>query len=738
MAYTGYLIIQYIDDNPLSSTYGETWTERVQSDSCQEGGDDNWVLVSSECEMVTSGFTGRRINTYYNDLLNEYSSTTVSDSGCLESAATWNDEEIWVNSGDPFCELDEDGLYTGRGIQIQQQKNFNLLNYGQTREIEVTLPDCSGYTQPQWEEISHQCHVVTDELTCYLKFDGTADILQIDVNPSSPTFNQTRTIQEESEDCYCEACDSIESEWRFVDRYCGNQVPSSYNLGGLTEDTIYSIYRRYDTCIVGGQSGRTTPTNIYSAQTYQTGVESCVYRWVETQETVCVEEVYNGKVQLTYSGGTTYSAACDSSTTLTQSDVRPSGYEHSAMTEAIIGSCITSIDNQSFIGSNNLTSVTIPDSVTSIGEHAFRECNNLPSIEIPDSVTSIGDSAFQDCTSLTSVNIPTVVTSINSSVFQNCPSLTGITIPNNVTSIGANAFYRCRSLTSITIPSSVTNIGRYAFYNCSNLTSITVNAITPPTLANANAFNGSTCPILVPCQSVDLYKAASNWSSLADRIQGIDCFDGKVKLTYSNGQTYSAACDSSTELLTGQTKPSGYEYSAMTKAVIGDCVTSIGSYAFNNCTSLRSVTIPDSVTNIGSTAFGSCSGLTSISIPATVTSIGDYAFQACSSLTSATISNGVISIGESAFWECTGLTSIEIPSSVTSISNGAFYGCSGLTSVTINATTPPALPGRDGYASAAFSSTNNCPIFVPSGSVETFKNASEWSHLSSRIQAIPT
>ena len=59
-----------------------------------------------------------------------------------------------------------------------------------------------------------------------------------------------------------------------------------------------------------------------------------------------------------------------------------------------------------------------------------------------------------------------------------------------------------------------------AFDNCSSLTSITVNATTPPYLGSS-AFEGSTCPIYVPAESVNAYKSAYSWIDYASRIQPI-------------------------------------------------------------------------------------------------------------------------------------------------------------------------------------------------------------------------
>ena len=142
--------------------------------------------------------------------------------------------------------------------------------------------------------------------------------------------------------------------------------------------------------------------------------------------------------------------------------------------------------------------------------------------------------------------------------------------------------------------------------------------------------------------------------------------------------------------ISGNSYMRGYDWSnhapwgtSITKVVIKDGVTSIGDYAFIDCTSLTSINIPDSVTSIGSSAFSDCTSLTSVTIGNGVTEIGGTAFSDCTSLTSINIPDSVTSIGGGTFWGCTSLTSVTIPDSVTSIDGNAFQNCTSLASVTI-------------------------------------------------------
>ena len=156
-------------------------------------------------------------------------------------------------------------------------------------------------------------------------------------------------------------------------------------------------------------------------------------------------------------------------------------------------------------------------------------------------------------------------------------------------------------------------------------------------------------------------------------------------------------------------------------------VSTIGSWAFYGCDNLISITLPESVTRIGGAAFYQCSNLTSISLPDGISTIANYAFADCSSLTEIVLPKQLTTIEHNAFNSCSSLLEIILPESLSSIGEFAFANCSGLTNISVLPKTPP-TGGR-----LMFDSTNNCPIYVPTESIEAYMSAQYWSDYASRI-----
>ena len=449
---------------------------------------------------------------------------------------------------------------------------------------------------------------------------------------------------------------------------------------------------------------------------------------------------------------------------------------------------VTSIGASAFTKCSSLTEITIPSGVTSIGNAAFSGCSSMtkvtieattpptnggsmfnnkcmiyvPCDSISDYITTwseycynflpIQPCNYQNKALLTyldgymhniycdsysrselitnetdmSINyrkeylvdavIGSCTTSLGKKVFDGCSRLTGVTIPSTVTSIGEQAFSSCHNLSSITIPDSVTSIGIYAFLGCDGITSA--------------GPNGSGASLTIP-------------SGLTIISQG--CFQGCDNLTsvnIPNGVTYISYyafqdCPSLSSVtipnsVTSILPRSFANCTSLVRLDIPDSVTSIESGVCSGCTSLSSVTMPSGITSICAYTFVDCTSLTSIDIPDRVTKIDTGACSGCTSLTSVTIGSGVKTISDNTFMGCTSLVSIDIPSGVTTIGRGAFSGCSSMTSITENAVTPPSL------YQGAFDNTNDCPIYVPAGSVETYKSRNNWASYKNRIQAIPT
>ena len=233
-------------------------------------------------------------------------------------------------------------------------------------------------------------------------------------------------------------------------------------------------------------------------------------------------------------------------------------------------------------------------------------------------------------------------------------------------------FLNCESLKDVTIGNQVTWIGDEAFYSCDSLTSITIpNSVTT---IGESVFNF--------CDNLKEFKG----KFISD--------DGRCLIIDGVLKAFAPA--------------------SLTEYIIPNSVTSIGDFAFYCCNNLTSVTIPDSVTTIGESAFAAngstSSSLTTITIPDSVTSIGSYAFLFCDYLKSVTIGKSITTIGD-----------------------GVFSDCYRLSIVYCKAINPPLMLDMDQYLGVFLGNASGRKIFVPRGSVDSYKWAKGWSNYASDI-----
>ena len=399
---------------------------------------------------------------------------------------------------------------------------------------------------------------------------------------------------------------------------------------------------------------------------------------------------------------------------------------------------------ESFPTPTNVSSVFIPATVRSIGDSAFSYCNALTTvtfaegsqlksiglaafygteqayprfkeIKIPDSVDTIGSGAFFYCQDLERITLPSALQTLSSVTFYGCTALSEVTFPASLKTIESSVFDGCRNLSEVKLPASLTAIQSSVFHRCSAKTVFYDGSLEQWNHITAdNDVLGYSCPSLV----MDDYTA--QFIPVEDDPD--HPFPGPPPKTVTI------------------TKYTGTESTVILPSTINSWpVTKIGEDAFQDNTTITSVTIPANVTEIGANAFAGCTNLTSVTyggdwsnltiqsgnpavqdaanaplfdfeftpdntavivtnykyngaaadvtIPSRyqgkpVTTIGHAAFFN-SAVTSVTIPDSVTSISDEAFINCPKLTNISIPNSVTYIGFSAFSSCTSLKSITL-------------------------------------------------------
>ncbi|MGN0443255.1 MAG: leucine-rich repeat domain-containing protein, partial [Acutalibacteraceae bacterium] len=391
----------------------------------------------------------------------------------------------------------------------------------------------------------------------------------------------------------------------------------------------------------------------------------------------------------------------------------PIGNERTAYT---IPDSVTTIMDSAFEHCESLASVIISNSATTIEENAFSCCDGLRNITIPNSVTTIGKNAFYNCESLTSVTIGNRITTISDDVFCECYNLESVTLGNSVKTVGEHAFYQCNRLESVMLPDSVTTIGYSAFRDCDCLKNVifgnSVETVGEYAFFDCNRLESVMLPGSVTtidehafgrCYSlkkIEVNESNPNYSS-ADSILFNKNKTKLIQYPIGDERTSYEIPDSVT--IIGN---SAFAYSNLESIRIGNSVTTIGRWAFEDSKNISNITIGSNVSSIGDWAFYDTAlynneenwendvlYIEDYLIQAKSSISGDYivkegtrliaseAFRDCPYITSVMIGNGIITIGDYAFWNCESLENIIIPVSVITVGKCASSGCDNLTDI---------------------------------------------------------
>lgn len=350
---------------------------------------------------------------------------------------------------------------------------------------------------------------------------------------------------------------------------------------------------------------------------------------------------------------------------------------------------ITGIGNDAFRKCTVLTSVTVPDSCKGIGDRAFKGCTGLLTLDLGKGIAIIGSEAFDGC-SLTSLKIPDSCEEIKANAFHSCEYLTDLDLGKGVKNIGYNAFHYCIRLNSLTIPDSCETISEAAFNQCEGMKSVDLGKGVKKIERSAFSDCGLT-GIKIPDSVTDIGEIAFNRCSLLDEIDISTRNRGSIA-----GEPWGAPARTIVrwkdslqvgDFIIDTAKGSIVKYIGTAEDVVFPSsfehegraypVTLIEPGAIKNNT-VKKLTIAEGITDIADSAFNECSSLTSVTIPDSCKKIGDQAFRLCKKMSELHLGNGVKSIGVFAFTYCKSLVSLEIPDSCEEIQGRAFDECTNL------------------------------------------------------------
>ncbi len=268
---------------------------------------------------------------------------------------------------------------------------------------------------------------------------------------------------------------------------------------------------------------------------------------------------------------------------------------------SLAGYPVKRIGSEVFADRYYLCEVILPETVESIGENAFKNCHNLYVVKMKNPQKSqlkrIENNAFSNLKLLYDVPIYEGLEFIGDDAFANTEKIEAVTLPESLTHLGAYAFYRSSVLKDVSIPETLTDIGAYAFKYTPWLENYDADFVVEGNYVLLE-YKGTETDVVLP----------NNVFHLPDKV---------------------------------------FAATKITSVTFNSRLKTIGDYAFEGCSYLKTALVPDTVTSIGEGIFKNCTSLSETALPSHLTIIPPYTFYS-TKITGFDLSN-IDRIGEYAF-----------------------------------------------------------------------------------------
>lgn len=403
----------------------------------------------------------------------------------------------------------------------------------------------------------------------------------------------------------------------------------------------------------------------------------------------------------------------------------------------------------------NADGTSTPLEVTSVAEGALKGQDKITSLTVE--TAGLYESAFAGCIALETVTFGPNVTTLSYKVFEGCSAIREVTVlrhplPPSTQSncfdatVYENAVLKIHESAEKNLPGNGLSNFRNIEFLKDNWThdGIVYAAVEGD---NVEVADGTGCKgdVTIP-DKVTLYVNYMEHEYNVIAI-GNNAFMGNeaivsVSLPASVRTVGEFAFQGCTALKSAQLpgvesldRGAFYGCSVLESVATGDSLTSIWVQAFFNCRSLSGINLPKSLEFLELGAFAGCTSLSDIQLPHRLTYIGAMAFRNCTSIKELTIPYGIKDINQFAFSGCTSLTTVHIAASVVNISRQAFAADDAITYIECTGIEPATLD------ETAFTTNvyNNAYLQVPVGnSTALYRAAEGWKNFHTIGHDVPT